>query len=89
MTIGGDRYVVLFVYFNDNAGSEGCRAAIEYKDAEGNWVQIGPVLTNPNKVQGTDYYDLNIGWNLRDIETGDYMVRYTVYDAADNASQKR
>ena len=87
MTIGGDITVFLFVYFRDNSGPEGCKARIEYKDAEGNWIQIGPVLTNPHAVQGTDYHDLNTGWNLRDIETGDYMVRYTVYDAADNASQ--
>ena len=87
VTIGGDITVFLFVYFRDNSGPEGCKARIEYKDAEGNWIQIGPVLTNPHAVQGTDYHDLNTGWNLRDIETGDYMVRYTVYDAADNASQ--
>lgn len=88
VTIGGDTIVFLFVYFRDNSGPQGCEARIEYRDAEGSWVQIGPVLTNPHEVQGTDYYDLNTGWNLKDMETGDYVVRYTVYDAAGNASQR-
>ncbi|KNY26102.1 regulator of chromosome condensation RCC1 [Pseudobacteroides cellulosolvens ATCC 35603 = DSM 2933] len=83
--IGGAAKSELRVYFSVSNEREGVRAKFEYSTDGSEWKTIlgtitGPVAQDPS----TKYFSCQ--WDLYPIKTGEYRVRYTVYDEAEAES---
>ncbi|KJS70576.1 MAG: hypothetical protein JL56_16630 [Desulfotomaculum sp. BICA1-6] len=85
LTIGGAWERWLSVYFQDNSGPAGSSASIDYSIDGTTWSPVNEFISGPNKtLDGRDYF--SGAWNLEQLASGIYTVRYSVYDGAGNGA---
>ncbi|HOJ11922.1 MAG TPA: hypothetical protein PK733_15210, partial [Clostridiales bacterium] len=84
-TIGGPVNYVLRVEASDNAGMEGSTAEIEYSVDGENWTQVNQNIEGPYNLLNNKFY-FTARWNLIDLVSGNYKIRYTITDGAGNSS---
>ena len=84
-TIGGDVSQTLRVNASDNAGMKGVTAQIEYSVDGENWLPVSENIGDPIDLGSNKFY-FQCRWDLRELSSGDYKVRYTIIDAAGNSS---
>lgn len=80
-TIGGTGSKTLNVYFDNNKNIQGSRAEFEYSTDGTSWSKFLQVVNGPY-TSGTSSY-FTCGWDLTNVSSGSYMVRFTVFDASD------
>ncbi|NLD45852.1 MAG: hypothetical protein GX660_01445, partial [Clostridiaceae bacterium] len=81
-TIGGNNYS-LFIYFTNDNNFEGAYAKFEYSIDGEEWTTINTKVYGPSRNSSEASFYIN--WDLKEIESGIYYLRYTVYDATDNS----
>ncbi|NLY43091.1 MAG: PKD domain-containing protein, partial [Clostridiaceae bacterium] len=84
-TMGGAQSKQLFVYFTDNKGYSRTRAEFEYSLNGVEWLPIEGIIHGP---YGSAPHYFYIDWELEPLVSGEYFVRYTVYDEAGNKGQQ-
>ena len=80
--IGGAVSQELRAYFSTSGARSGTKATFEYSIDGINWTSITGIKSGPIKEDSTMQY-FSCLWDLIPIKTGNYLIRYTVYDAAD------
>ncbi|MDQ2085630.1 PKD domain-containing protein [Herbivorax sp. ANBcel31] len=78
-TIGGEGNSTMWVYFSNNNNFEGSRAVFEYSQDGEVWSEIS---NTSGSSSNSNEYGYRFNWDLTDIESGIYHVRFTVYDSS-------
>lgn len=86
-TLGGPVSQQLYVYASDNAGMAGVSAKIEYSLEGDNWLPVNASIDGPLDYGSNKFY-FKSSWNLYNLSTGNYKVRYTITDAAGNSTSQ-
>lgn len=84
-TIGGPVSHTLRVDASDNAGMLGATAEIEYSVDGENWTPVNQNIEGPYNLLNNKFY-FTARWNLIDLVSGNYKIRYTITDGAGNSS---
>ncbi|MBC2727213.1 MAG: Ig-like domain-containing protein, partial [Desulfosporosinus sp.] len=85
ITLGGAQAQRLTVRAEDNEGSAGATARMEYSRDGQTWTLIPGTVIGPN---GTSPFSFYIDWDLSTMTSGTYTLRYTVVDGAENSVQQ-
>ena len=85
VSVGGPTFQRMMVYVEDNEGSAGATASMDYSQDGLNWVPVASTVQGPN---GTSPFNFYADWDLHSLSSGTYSVRYSVYDGAGNSVQQ-
>jgi len=81
--VGGDS-VTLKVYFKNVGNSTGNKVQFAYsEDAGETWNKINASLIGQQTYNSTQLY-ASASWDISGLESGDYLIRATLYDADNN-----
>jgi fibronectin type 3 domain-containing protein len=85
-TIGGIATKTLKIFFADNGGVVGSHAAFEYSKDGKTWIAVNGTINGPLRVNdATLYYYCD--FDLTDIDSGNYYIRYSLFDGSDNVDR--
>ncbi len=85
--IGGAVSQELRVYFSTSGVRTGTKAKFEYSIDDTSWTTITGLKSGPIVDDSSIQYFTCL-WDLVPMNTGDYKIRYTVYDAAESIDTK-
>ncbi|MDQ2085050.1 fibronectin type III domain-containing protein [Herbivorax sp. ANBcel31] len=87
-TVGGTSNR-MHVYFVDSGNIQGSDAVFEYSEDGSKWTEFEGMVHGPYRRQrgGQNLINFYSDWDLEPLSSGDYMVRYTVYDADGNTDE--
>ncbi|MDQ2085047.1 fibronectin type III domain-containing protein [Herbivorax sp. ANBcel31] len=88
-TIGGENKR-MHVYFVDSGNMQGSDAVFEYSEDGSTWVEFENIVYGPyrTRIEGENIIRFYSDWNLEPLSSGEYMVRYTVYDDDGNNDER-
>ena len=86
VTLGGAAEKRMYVYFADIGYITGYSAVFEYSKDGTQWKEFDGLVYGPYK-KGSDLH-FYCNWDLDPLDSGNYMVRYRVYDTENNYDEK-
>ncbi len=86
-TVIGDGVVTLTVRFVNTGNSIGNRVKFQYSEDGETWRDISRNLIGQQNYSGTELY-ASCNWNISGLDSGEYTVKCTLYDADDNYVEK-
>ncbi len=86
LTLGGAKTESLYLYFRNNGALGEMLAEFEYSVDGTNWTTIPSVIYGPY-IDDTETAYFKANWDLTDLSSANYQVRYTLSDSSDTNDQ--